>query len=111
MDVVVSALARPAEVWLNRSPSAGHWLAFRLEGVKSNRDGMGAVIRVETPAGAQWNHMTSSLGYASSSLGPVRFGLGPHARAGRVEVRWPSGKTQVLENVSADRVLEIREPE
>ncbi|MGQ9916377.1 MAG: CRTAC1 family protein [Bryobacteraceae bacterium] len=111
MDVVVSALARPAEIWINRSPGAGHWLAFRLEGIRSNRDGIGAVIRVETPAGVQWNHMTSSLGYASSSLGPVHFGLGPHALASRVEVRWPSGKVQVLQNMEANRVVTLREPE
>lgn len=110
-DVVVSALARPAEVWLNRSPAAAHWLAFQLEGVKSNRGAIGAVIRVDTPSGPQWNHMTSSLGYASSSLGPVRFGLGPHAKAGRVEIRWPSGKTQVLENVPAGRIVSVREPD
>jgi len=111
MDVVVSALASPAEIWFNRSPGAGHWIGFQLEGVKSNRDGIGALRRVDTPSGPQWNHMTTSLGYASSSHGPVRFGLGPHAAADRVEIRWPSGKTQVLENVSADRVVPVREPE
>jgi hypothetical protein len=111
MDVAVTALASPAEIWLNRSPQAGHWIAFQLQGVKSNRDGMGTLIRVDTPSGPQWNHMTSSLGYASSSLGPVRFGLGPHAKADRVEIRWPSGKTQILENVAADRVVPVREPD
>ncbi len=111
VDVAVTALASPAEIWLNRSPQAGHWIAFQLEGVRSNRDGMGTLIRVDTPSGPQWNHMTSSLGYASSSLGPVRFGLGPHAKADRVEIRWPSGKTQILENVSADRIVPVREPD
>jgi len=111
VDVAVSALAAPAEIWLNRSPAAGHWLAFELEGVKSNRDGIGAVIRVDTPAGPQWNHMTTSLGYASSSYGPVRFGLGAHAKADRVEIRWPSGRVQMLENVPADRELKVREAE
>ena len=104
VDVAVTALASPAEIWLNRSPQAGHWIAFQLEGVKSNRDGMGALIRVDTPSGPQWNHMTSSLGYASSSLGP-------HAKADRVEIRWPSGKTLVLENVAADRIVPVREPD
>lgn len=111
MDAVVTALAAPAEVWLNRSPAAGHWIAFELEGTKSNRDGIGAVIRVETPAGPQWNHMTTSLGYASSSHGPVRFGLGPHEKALKVEIRWPSGRAQTLENVPADRIHRVREPE
>ncbi len=46
MDAVVRLLAAPAEIWLNRCPAAGHWIAFDLEGAKSNRDGIGAVIRV-----------------------------------------------------------------
>lgn len=110
-DVVVTALAAPAEIWLNRSPAAGHWIAFELEGTRSNRDGIGAVIRVETPAGSQWNHMTTSLGYASSSHGPVRFGLGPSEKALKVEIRWPSGRVQTLENLPADRIHRVREPD
>jgi hypothetical protein len=104
IDAAVSALARPAELWWNRSPRAGHWLAFQLEGVRSNRDGIGALIRVDTPDGPRFNHMTSSLGYASSSLGP-------HAKASKVEIRWPSGKIQILENVPAGQILKVREPD
>ena len=110
IDVVVSAIGAPAEVWMNRSPQAGHWLDIALEGTRSNRDGIGARIKVVTKSGTQFNHMTSSAGYASSSLGPVHFGLGMNDRAETVEVRWPSGTVQVLEDVSADRVLAVREP-
>ena len=81
IDVVTTALASPAEIWMNRSPAAGHWLDIRLEGTKSNRDGIGARIKVVTRAGAQYNHMTTSVGYASSSHGPVHFGLGADAVA------------------------------
>ncbi|MGD0697056.1 MAG: CRTAC1 family protein [Terriglobia bacterium] len=109
VDVVVSALGSQAEIWMNRTEGAGHWLDVQLEGTKSNRDGMGAVVKVVTKAGTQYNHMTSSVGYASSSHGPVHFGLGEEAKAELVEIRWPSGIVQTLRNVTADLVLSVKE--
>ena len=110
IDAVVTALDRDAELWMNRSPKTGHWLDIALRGVKSNRDGIGARIKVGTNAGVQYNHMTSSVGYASSSLGPVHFGLGAETRAIKVEIDWPSGIVQTLENVDADRIVRVTEP-
>jgi hypothetical protein len=111
-DVVASALAHPAEIWMNRSPGAAHWLDIALEGTRSNRDGMGARIKVVTKTvGAQYNHMTASVGYASSSLGPVHFGLGPDKRVESVEIVWPSGTLQTLRDMDGDRVLKVKEPE
>lgn len=111
IDVVVSALARPAEIWMNRSPNAGHWLDVALEGTSSNRDGIGARIKVVSKTvGAQYNHMTSAVGYASSSYGPVHFGLGPDARAESVEIIWPSRIVQTLRDVEGDRILKVKEP-
>ena len=109
VDVVATALGKEAEIWMNRSEGAGHWLEIQLEGTKSNRDGIGALVKVVTRAGAQYNHMTSSVGYASSSHGPVHFGLGAEDRAEEVEIRWPSGTVQTLRNVAGDRVLNVRE--
>jgi len=111
IDVVTSALARPAEIWMNRSPHAGHWLDIALEGTRSNRDGMGARIKVMSKTvGAQYNHMTSAVSYASSSYGPVHFGLGPDTRAESVEITWPSRIVQVLRDVEGDRILKVKEP-
>lgn len=109
MDIVVTALGRNAEIWMNRTENAGHWLDIALEGTKSNRDGMGARIKVVTSAGSQYNHMTSSVGYASSSYGPVHFGLGADATAKVVEIHWPSGIMQTLNDVEGDRVLRVKE--
>ena len=64
---------------------------------------------VVTKAGVQYNHQTSSVCYASSSLGPVHFGLGAEARATEVEIVWPSGIVQTLENVDADRIVKVTE--
>jgi hypothetical protein len=110
LDVVVSAINAPGEIWINQSPNENHWLEFKLQGTKSNRDGIGARIKLVTKSGAQYNHMTTSAGYASSSAGPVHFGLGPSASADLVEIRWPSGRVQTMKDVAGDRVLVVREP-
>ena len=110
VDLVVTSLDADAELWMNRSPNAGRWLDVALTGVKSNRDGIGARIKVTTKSGTQYNHQTSSVCYASSSLGPVHFGLGPETKALRVEIIWPSGIVQTLENVSSDQILKVTEP-
>jgi hypothetical protein len=110
LDVVVSAINAPAEIWMNQSPGPNHWIEFKLQGTKSNRDGIGARIKVVTKSGAQYNHMTTSCGYASSSAGPVHFGLGANTSADLVEIHWPSGIVQQMKDVAADRVVEVKEP-
>lgn len=111
IDVVVSALGADAEIWMNRSPNSGHWLEVALRGTRSNRDGIGARIKVVSKTvGAQYNHMTTSVGYASSSYGPVHFGLGSDTQAETVEIHWPSGIVQTLQNVAANQVLKVTEP-
>ena len=90
---------------------AGHWLVLRLQGTKSNRDGLGATVKLTGESGrVQYNHATTAVGYASSSDKRVYFGLGADRAAREIEIRWPSGFRQVLRNVSADRLLEVEEP-
>ena len=110
LDVVVTAISAAAEIWMNDSAESNHWLELRMRGKKSNRDGIGATIKVVTKNTTQYNHMTTSVGYASSSAGPVHFGLGPDRVAELIEIRWPSGIVQQLKNVTADRVLIVEEP-
>jgi len=109
LDLVVSALGAPAEIWMNNSPGSNHWLELRLQGTKSNRDAIGARIKIVTKSGAQYNHVTTAVGYASSSAGPVHFGLGKDASVDLVEIHWPSGIVQELRNVPADRLLQVKE--
>lgn len=111
IDVVVSAIDRDAEIWMNRNQKPGHWLDVALRGTKSNRDGIGARIKAVTKSGVQYNHMTTSVGYASSSDGPVHFGLGPDHRAEEIEIHWPSGVVQTLRGVDGDRRIEVTESE
>jgi hypothetical protein len=110
LDVVTTALSAPAEVWLNESPGSAHWLELKLEGTSSNRDGIGARIKVTAGSSVQYNHVSFAAGYASSSAAPAHFGLGPAASAGLVEIRWPSGTVQELRNLAADRIVRVREP-
>lgn len=110
VDVVATALGKDAEIWMNRSSKTGHWLDIALRGTKSNRDGIGARVKVVTKSGTQYNHMTTSVGYASSSDGPVHFGLGADSRAESIEIHWSSGVVQTLRNVDADRIVKVTEP-
>jgi hypothetical protein len=97
---------------MNRSQTSNHWLDVALRGTKSNRDGIGARIKlVSKTIGSQYNHMTTSVGYASSSDGPVHFGLGPDSRAELIEIHWPSGIVQTLHDIPADQVLKVVEAE
>ena len=106
IDAVTSALEGPAEIWENISPVDNNWLILNLVGHKSNRDGIGARIRI----GNQHNHMTSTVGYASSSHFGVHFGLGKTAVVDEVEIRWPSGIVQRLKGVKANQFLKVDEP-
>ncbi len=106
IDAVVSALGEPAELWRNVSPEPRHWLILRLRGARSNRDGIGARIRI----GTQYQEMTTAASYASSCAWGVHFGLDAAAVIPRIEIRWPSGTLQTLRDVHPDRVLEVTEP-
>jgi hypothetical protein len=109
--MVVTALGAPAHIFHNVSGGANHWLLLKLVGAKSNRMGVGAQVHITTDNGrSQWNEVTTSVGYASSSDSRVHFGLGASAHVTELEVRWPSGIRQVLRDVQADRVVVIEEP-
>ena len=111
IDAVVSAIGEPAEILFNVSEPARHWILLRLIGSKSNRDGIGTQIKLTTESGAvQHNQATTAVGYASASDKRVHFGLGDNEGIREVELRWPSGEVQVLEDVAADQVLDVREP-
>jgi hypothetical protein len=111
IDAVVTALDGPLEVWRNVSRAPHHWLLVRTVGTKSNRDGVGAKIRIVTPRGAQHSHVNTAVGYGGASDRRVHFGLGGEKVVTEMTIAWPSGKTQILKNVPADQVLTVREPD
>jgi hypothetical protein len=106
LELVTTSLGGPVEIWKNEGP-AGHWLRVRLRGRASNRDGLGAVVTV----GGRRFALSSSSGYASSTMQGVHVGLGATTDAPTIEVTWPSGRTQVVQAPGIDQVVVITEPE
>jgi len=111
MDVVVTVLNKgPAKIFRNTTQNGNHWLLLKLTGTKSNRMGIGAKVRLTAADGSmQYNHVTTSTGYACSSDVRVHLGLGASDTAKELEVIWPSGIRQVLRDVRADRLVSVTE--
>ncbi|MGB8535271.1 MAG: CRTAC1 family protein [Acidobacteriaceae bacterium] len=110
VDVVVTTNDGPAYVVRNETPTSNHWLGIKLVGHKSNRDGIGAEIKLTTSKGVQWVTVSTAASYLSSNDKRAHFGLGSDAAAQSIEIRWPSGAVETLKNVSGDRVLVVDEP-
>ena len=110
IDLVDSILNSPSEIFRNVTEGDAHWLEIKTVGTVSNRDGIGAKIRLESASGVQYNHVTTSVGYAGSSDRRVHFGLGKDVLVKTLEIRWPSGIRQQLHNIKADQVFTVVEP-
>jgi len=110
VDAVVSRIGERAELFRNVSPVRNHWLAVDLRGRRSNRDGIGAYVHITTASGGQWNRVSTSMGYGGSSDHTVFFGIGKDAAVKSIEILWPSGIHQKIENLKADQYLKIEEP-
>jgi len=109
IDAVITNQHQKPDIFMNRGAAGNHWLMFELAGRRSNRDGIAAKIKVVAGAQVQHNHGTTSVGYGCSSDRRVHFGLGAAAKADMVEITWPSGLRQVLQDVPADRVVKVAE--
>jgi hypothetical protein len=110
LDAVVTTNGGPAYVLHNETPTTNHWLTLLLVGHKSNRDAIGAEVKVVTAHGAQYWTVSTTGSYLSSNDKRAHFGLGADTAARSIEIRWPSGIRQTLTNVSGDRIVRIDEP-
>ena len=110
LDAVVTTNDGPLYVLHNATSTPNHWLILKLVGHKSNRDAIGAEVRVVTGRITQIATVTTASSYLSSSDKRVHFGLGTETAAATVEIRWPSGIRQTLKNVRADQILQVDEP-
>jgi len=110
LDAVITTNEGPAYVLRNDTATPNHWLTLELIGHKSNRDAIGAEVKLVTPQGIQFATVTTAASYLSSSDKRVHFGLGRNVMAPRIEIRWPSGVHQILENVKSDQNLRVDEP-
>jgi hypothetical protein len=110
IDAVVSTSEGEAHVILNQTRTQNHWLTLTLIGHKSNRDAIGAEVKIVTPQGIQCATVTTTSSYLSAGDKRVHFGLGPDTLVPKVEIRWPSGIRQTLTGVKADQFLVVEEP-
>jgi hypothetical protein len=111
LDIVVTGLNETPRILTSTADSGNHWLVLALTGHKSNRDAIGAKVKLTTAAGRTlYNHVSISVGFMSSSDKRIHFGLGQETEIATVEIRWPSGINQTLKNVKADQFLKIDEP-
>jgi enediyne biosynthesis protein E4 len=110
VDAVVTTNDGPLYVLHNATPTPNHWLILKLVGHRSNRDAIGAEVRVVTGKVTQVATVTTASSYLSSSDKRVHFGLGTETLAAAIEIRWPSGIRQTLKNVRADQILQVDEP-
>jgi enediyne biosynthesis protein E4 len=86
-----------------------HWLAIKLEGTRSNRDGFGARVRVTQDGAAQTREVRSNFSYLSASDPRPHFGFGSNAHPVDIQVHWPSGTVDTLKNIAIDRFILFKE--
>ena len=110
VDAVVTTNDGPAVVLRNESPAANHWLMLNLTGHKSNRDAIGAEVKLIALKNTQFATVTTASSYLSSSDKRVHFGLGADASPVAIEIRWPSGIVQTIKNIPTDQILRVDEP-
>jgi len=109
LDVLVTTNGGPAFLWRNDGGNANQYLKIRTVGTRSNRDGIGAVVRLKLPSGTLWQQVKSGSSYCSQSELPLTFGLGKMTEVPSLEVVWPSGSVDRISNVSSNQFLTIQE--
>jgi hypothetical protein len=110
LDVLMAQNNGAAILYRNDGGNRNHWLQLKLVGSKSNRDGIGAVVRVTSAGGTQSQTVHSGSSYCSASDLALTFGLGKDTTASTIEIEWPSGRRQTLTNVTGNQQLAVKEP-
>ncbi len=109
LDIAVSNIDERPQLLRNEGGNRKHWLEMRLVGTRSNRDAIGARVKVRAGEIVQWDRVRTGGSYISGNDLRLHFGLEDHDSADSIEIRWPSGAIEKLENVPANRVLTIQE--
>jgi hypothetical protein len=112
MDLVVTSLMEPPRILMNSAAGGNHWLTLELVGRQSNRDAIGAAVKLTLASGrVLYDRVSVSVGFMSSSDKRIHFGLGAERQVKSVEIRWPRGKVQQLGSLAADRFVKVEEPQ
>ncbi|HEX4604502.1 MAG TPA: CRTAC1 family protein [Candidatus Angelobacter sp.] len=109
LDLLITTNGGPAVLFRNDGGNRNHSLRIKLQGVQSNRNGIGAVVRIEYSGEKQWQTLRSGSSYLSQSELVLTFGLGSKTNVSRIEVQWPSGQTDKLLDIAADQTITIKE--
>jgi hypothetical protein len=109
LDVLVTTNHGPAVLFRNDGGNRNNWLAVRAVGVQANREGIGAVVRVQSASGKQWSLVRSGSSYASESDRAVTFGLGSDKIVNSLEIEWPGGAVQKLANVAVNQGIVVEQ--
>ncbi len=110
VDAFVVNLGAPGMLLHDVTANGNHWIAVKLKGTKSNRDGIGAAVELTAGGLTQTAARVAGSGYLSQDDDRLHFGLGPASKIDKLTVRWPSGRTRTLENLAVDRVMTVEEP-
>ena len=109
MSAVISNMNAAPSLLVNQIRNSNHWVAIRTVGTKSNRDGIGARIRVKTPSRILVDEVRSGSSYDSNNDMRVHFGLGVATKIEWVEIRWPSGLEERFANIAVDQIQTLKE--
>jgi enediyne biosynthesis protein E4 len=109
IDILVFNMNEPPSLLRNEYRGPNHWIGVKLEGTRSNRAAIGATVRVTAGGRTQARAVLSQSSYYSHDDLRLHFGLGTASAAEKIEVTWPSGQSETLSNVGADRIVVIRE--
>ena len=109
LDILVNNNGQPPQLLRNDGGNANHWLEILLIGTKSNRDGVGARVKVCAGDLVLYDQRKGGMSYQSAQDPRLHFGLGRHSLVDSVEISWPSGMVTRLANLKADQILAVRE--
>ena len=109
IDIVTNNRGDFPSLLRNEGGNANHWLTILLIGTKSNRDGIGASLKLTSQGVTQYEQAKGGMGYMSASDPRIHFGLGRRTKTDSLEITWPSGQVQKLTNVPVDQIIAVKE--
>jgi hypothetical protein len=109
LDILVSNNGQPPQLLRNDGGNANHWLEILLIGTKSNRDGVGARVKLSAGDLVLYDQRKGGMSYQSAQDPRLHFGLGQRTTVDSIEITWPSGMTTKLANVKADQTIAVKE--
>lgn len=110
IDAFIVNLNDQAVFLRNNKGNQNNWLTIKLVGTTSNRDGLGSMVKITSGGRVQTAQKVSTTGYLSQNDPRLHFGLGKSEIADKIEIKWLSGKLQVLENIKANQIITVKEP-